>query len=513
MEDVSAAEPTDAASNRWLLRIQQIVEALGSSTDPALLVEEWVTARQSMNPRNAYVHFVDKYLVAAQHLAQDSGDGAQDESREGKMKGPGPGESNRLPPWCGALDLALDLDKHASTDSPAAPCEAEPAAPLATLWFGDIPDDLAHIKTLSGILYSCKPSAMPTPTVRKVVRRAYRSEKPCVEGAERPMLGYAFVDFRDLQEAEEGLKHFDGIEAGAWKLRVNWAERQHQEKKKMRPRLLPGQDPPLGEQLFPDCLRGSELPRAVARHRLALGVPLKADAPLWIAAEVVKACYRRSPREVKRIDGAPLPKTLLQPLLQELRQTRWPPHPHRGGMQTQHYLVLHRSRANGRGRPNDGYEALLKHVDNVLEWADPDFRCTNVAVTKDFQGSPHIDPVDVSFQYAMSLGDFSTGGELCVEGSAPNQVWVVKTKDCIAKCDGRNIHWVRGHSGGDRYSLIFYSTDAAAATPQTQPVYTDFVPRGRLSSSGSASASELPRTDSASCLSCLTGLSAVVAGK
>lgn len=37
------------------------------------------------------------------------------------------------------------------------------------------------------------------------------------------------------------------------------------------------------------------------------------------------------------------------------------------------------------------------------------------AVTKNFRGSPHIDQNDFSVQYALSVGDFDEGGELCVE--------------------------------------------------------------------------------------------------
>lgn len=37
------------------------------------------------------------------------------------------------------------------------------------------------------------------------------------------------------------------------------------------------------------------------------------------------------------------------------------------------------------------------------------------AVTKNFRGSPHIDQNDFSVQYALAVGDFASGGELCVE--------------------------------------------------------------------------------------------------
>ena len=43
-------------------------------------------------------------------------------------------------------------------------------------------------------------------------------------------------------------------------------------------------------------------------------------------------------------------------------------------------------------------------------------------------------------------------------------VEVVDTHDKIACCDGRYVHWVRGHGGGDRYSLVFFTLDPDVAT-------------------------------------------------
>ncbi len=64
-------------------------------------------------------------------------------------------------------------------------------------------------------------------------------------------------------------------------------------------------------------------------------------------------------------------------------------------------------------------------------------------------------------------------GELCVEGGNHNEdkdtfedyVNVVNTRNRIARVDGRNIHWVRSWTGGDRYSLIFYDTTSRFQTP------------------------------------------------
>eukprot|EP01045_Picozoa_sp_COSAG04_P049866 COSAG04_NODE_19881_length_406_cov_0.671010_2_plen_60_part_01 len=60
-------------------------------------------------------------------------------------------------------------------------------------------------------------------------------------------------------------------------------------------------------------------------------------------------------------------------------------------------------------------------------------------MTKDFSGSPHIDRHDTSFQYALSVGDFRSGGDLCVE-EGPGHVAVVRTKERLACIDGRRVH-------------------------------------------------------------------------
>merc|ERR1711865_1355409 len=105
-----------------------------------------------------------------------------------------------------------------------------------------------------------------------------------------------------------------------------------------------------------------------------------------------------------------------------------------------------------------------------------------MAVTKDFQGSPHVDANDVTYQYAVSLGSFDRGGELCVEGIDPSEVHILNTHDRIARVDGRFLHWVRGHSGGDCFSLIFFSTTPACATERAEPFDETFLPAGLCSS-------------------------------
>ena len=284
-----------------------------------------------------------------------------------------------------------------------------------TLWFGDIPADLATAKRLSEILYLHRPATMPTPSVAKVVRQGYRGgashpmaqggradagdalQSHAVEGSAEqgvgagralsPWLGYAFVVFRDHQEAEEGLRVFDGLRVCGGALRVQWADERHQNQgpkgRRHAPRLGPGCDPPLGEQLFPPTFYGQDLLLEVERRRQAAGLMLSPGTDTWVAVEVIKAFYMSRPRREVAAAGSPVPAGLLGPLLTELRQTRWPAIHHRPGVQAEQYLVLRRGH---EAQQNEGYADLLGLLEGLLEWVDPSFGCNLIAVTKDFQG-------------------------------------------------------------------------------------------------------------------------------
>lgn len=56
-----------------------------------------------------------------------------------------------------------------------------------------------------------------------------------------------------------------------------------------------------------------------------------------------------------------------------------------------------------------------------------------LAITKNFVGSPHIDRLDRSYQYAISFGNFE-GGELCIESEkCGNEIFVINTKQRLVK--------------------------------------------------------------------------------
>ena len=98
---------------------------------------------------------------------------------------------------------------------------------------------------------------------------------------------------------------------------------------------------------------------------------------------------------------------------------------------------------------------------------DSSFDFTGVTLSRGFRGSPHTDAQDISYQWAISLGDFD-GGQLCVE-SGPGEVLLVNTHSHAAKIDGRFPHWVAPWQG-ERYSVIVYKT-RGIATAQLCAVY------------------------------------------
>jgi hypothetical protein len=90
------------------------------------------------------------------------------------------------------------------------------------------------------------------------------------------------------------------------------------------------------------------------------------------------------------------------------------------------------------------------------------------------------DRFDASFQYAISVGNFRGGGELCVEESDGRGVALVHTHNRLACIDGRFPHWVAGYDCGEdrtpesnsgaRYSVVFYVTESSCYTPKTLAV-------------------------------------------
>lgn len=91
------------------------------------------------------------------------------------------------------------------------------------------------------------------------------------------------------------------------------------------------------------------------------------------------------------------------------------------------------------------------------DWYFPDFKFNSVHVNKNYGTPPHFDSKNTSTSVLVAFGDYK-GGATCLYND--------KTKK-IEKHDARTqplifngsevLHWVEPHSGGDRFSLVFFN--------------------------------------------------------
>jgi hypothetical protein len=402
------------------------------------------------------------------------------------------------------------------------------------LWLGDLPlawtRPTQQYQRLRLLLRAHLPrTSVVIPWIKLVQRKAYRRRQSDYDDAihnaaanrewhdKDPYLGYAIVVFRDAEECDLVLKELHGreitvesvlspddlahntdlqqlqgtppfaIQVRPYKSSGNSASLQEREVAPVRSSLPPptgGPDPPLMEQWRP--LTTAELVRRIEQAggrwdcRVAAASfhdplmvlddesLLRAEHDRALAA-AVELYQNVAPREVRHA-GRWLPEALREKLRSTLQQVRWAVPNHRAGLTAERYLVLLSCVTN------DVFYADLRAVcAELMQWADPDYEYTGIAVTQNFVGSPHIDDRDQTDQYAVSLGDFTGGGELCLDGGVDSScgqdddahgrhvprpvVHVWTTQDRIARVDGRRVHWVRRwNAGGTRYSLIFYNT-------------------------------------------------------
>jgi hypothetical protein len=210
-------------------------------------------------------------------------------------------------------------------------------------------------------------------------------------------------------------------------------------------------------------------------------------------------------RRVIRIDGAPVRDELVREILAELRG--WRGDAGRGGgrgaggrerpsVRAECYMILRAPpgptagagdddggggpadddaalpltppsrRAMRRTKKMEGNRGLWSLALRALREADPAARCSEVAVTYGFSGSPHIDKQNSSFFYGLSVGDFDEGtGCVAVECSA-RVIAEVDTRNRLGRIDGRYPHWVTHYDPGqERFSLIYYDTMSTFEPP------------------------------------------------
>ena len=227
--------------------------------------------------------------------------------------------------------------------------------------------------------------------------------------------------------------------------------------------------------------------------------------------ECYSARFEGGSRPKTRIAGAPLGpsgRALLPLLLTELRATSFPSgeQRERPKIRAEGYIILQRPKPSeeaalrtverqeddatgvagmaaaaveskgGTAKAKLALAKLRRHARiwqlayEILEEADPAYAAafTAVAVTKQFQGSPHIDTENVAPFYGLAIGEYS-GGFICVESEDGLGVYEVDTQHRFGKVDGRYPHWVAPHTG-ERYSLIYYQT-SGEVVPQGPSVF------------------------------------------
>jgi len=376
------------------------------------------------------------------------------------------------------------------------------------VWMGDLPlpwtRQGGQYKRLRALLWALLPRNVAPPWIKFVQRKAYRAKVALptkdgnsggdIKNSIGAYLGYAIVVFRDDQECERVMQLLDGREVtvnsvfgkGLLDSNEDFASMAAQNvppfclkvrpvenkdncaaspsllQKTMTNTLTAGNDPPLSEQLRPLPTK-TLLARAAAiqKHSTVASpstIGKEKDEHARALQLLVDAFQSASePRPEVRHEGSRIiPVEIRDRILSILQNLRWPVVNHRSGLTAERYLVLPSNVTN-----DPFYRDLRDVCRDLMDWADPNYYFSGIAVTKNFVSSPHRDDRDVTFQYAASLGDFEAGGELCVDGvdqCGREVVHVVNTHNRIARVDGRHVHWVRTWEGGDRFSLIFYNT-------------------------------------------------------
>jgi hypothetical protein len=356
-----------------------------------------------------------------------------------------------------------------------------------SLWFGDLPIPWTRYggqhKKLRVMLYRYLPKNVHTPWIKKIVRKGYRRVNEI--SGEEEYLGYAIIVFRDKQETLLTIKAMDSLYVNSnevfrndetqklpsFELKVKAVESSGEE---FPQHILPkygGLHPPLSDQLRPLSIDDLKLRYTRLHSRLINEGKLDEFETTFNDKndEDIKNIHDKllsrvttiynvldEPRKEVLHLGRTVPNHFCKNILGLLETLRWPAQNERKGLSSERYLVL------PSNVTNDRFYGDLRHAcRELMEWVDPNYFYSGIAVTKNFVSSPHIDDRDQSFQYAISLGDFSNGGELCVEGfdeDGVDFINVVETRNRIAKVDGRNVHWVKTWEYGTRYSLIFFDT-------------------------------------------------------
>ena len=246
------------------------------------------------------------------------------------------------------------------------------------------------------------------PRVKKVMKRGYKDKSG-------RSLGYAILCYRDVEEATQVRKALDGLEVSLQELykgnsedhpealeesfviRVHQAEHGDSTLNQPEPRQLPS-DPPLLEQLRP-------LPLSELQKRVASKLEDRERLLELVAAKL------ESPRKNALLEGSSFTSSLVT------STCNWTAALALACQESSAFVSPVIAIWYFIGTPRIAMDSLRSLCSDLMNWADPSFHYSGIAVTKNFVASPHIDEQDKSFQFAVSLGDFHGGEPLHWRGS------------------------------------------------------------------------------------------------
>jgi len=234
-------------------------------------------------------------------------------------------------------------------------------------------------------------------------------------------------------------------------------------------------------------------PQLRKRLERTFHVHLDDDQPLafdrdYIMKRLLESYHAHGPRTIRQERGIPVAPELLEQAWKELEAINWPHTTReRPKVKAQHYMILQKPGSgqvdSKRTRKETAkwqkyqaiYDVAVQVLEATLQEIDPEFpqRFTALAVTKNFQGSPHIDTLNVGPFYGLALGHFELGGGKIAVECSPTVVAEIDTRGRLAKVDGRFPHWVTPYKvqeDATRYSLIYYVT-SGQVLPQTTAIF------------------------------------------
>lgn len=336
-----------------------------------------------------------------------------------------------------------------------------------TIWMGDIRPEW-NTETIMTYLMQMGITSKPLIRIKCNARQGWKDENG-------NRIGFALLTFAAIEEAQEILSQLNGLTVPGSDFVFNLKPNAYSNSTRSNSSLVElvssecvdGEVPSLEQQLDPLTISqlrerlvsyGHDTMDLEEQAQSTGGRIAKKNALVQMLCYLYRSNPTTYPRFCRYTAGVPVPATLVNPLLACLRQIKWLPKKRK--VDASEYLVLGVPADGAKCKIQPQFAELWKLARCVLAYVDPSFEYSSIAVTKNFKSSPHVDMNDKSFQYALSMGDFFNGGQLCVEASAA-EVVSVDTKNALAKVDGRYPHWVSPYEG-ERYSVIYYRVNGEA---------------------------------------------------